>query len=205
MPRIRRPPSAGMSCPARRVAGLALCLLATPALASFNGRLDLGYRGMFVAGLVVSIPGGLACLVLELSFSRRQPPRWVGKAALVIGIASQAALLIAPLGSSAGALLYVLPPVITLALVTLLPVPAWRLLAVWAVSLGSIALLFAFAPIDPTAPRIRGEELLGALTGGVVTHLALWHLGFLLGQIGRRRGGVTAAPGPDWRAMRDRA
>jgi len=194
-----------MSCPARRVAALALGLVATPVWASFNGPLNLGYGGMFVGGLVVCVPGGLACFLLEWLCSRRQPPKWVGKAALTLGIASQVALLIAPLDGIAGTLLYLLPPVMTLALVTLLPAPAWRLLAVWAVSLGSIALLVAFAPVDATGPRNRDEELLGALTGGAVTHMALWHLGFLLGQIGRRRAGVAAAHSPDWRAIRDHA
>jgi hypothetical protein len=170
--------------------------LATDACASFNGPLDLGFKTLFVAGLVVALPGGLVCVVTEWVGAVRQPPLWIGRVALTLGLLGLASLAVAnPGGQLAACVVFGAPPVMTLALVTLLPAPRWRLGAVWLVSLASIYWIDAMLrPSGAPPPR---TEMLGALQGGAVTHLLLWHAGFVLGQLARHARGLPPPPRPN--------
>jgi len=172
-------------------------------MASFGGRLDLSFGFMLVGGLIVALPGGLACLLAEWLGTRRRPPPWVGVCGLALGLLCLGGLLAAKPSGMGGALLFPLPPLMTLALVTLLPAPGWRLFAVWCMSTGSLWLIVLVH--RPDGPPAAAEELLGGLLGGALTHLVLWHLGFLLGQLGRRRASIAPASGPDWHAVLNRA
>lgn len=179
---------------------LAALLLTTDAIASFNGGLVIGFWPAFVAGMIVSIPGGIACLAAEWSCATRRPPRLVGVAALILGLIALGCVVLVPPDKSAPAIgLYALPPLMTMALVTLLRAPLWRLAVVWLVSGGSMALIMASRP-SSVSPS-DAHALLGGLLGGALTHMLLWHVGFGIGQIRRRVAGEAPPPGPDLLAL----
>lgn len=178
------------------LAAAALVLEAAPAQASFGGRLDLGFGFLFVAAAVVSSPGALLCMIAEWVGARRRPPLWVGSAALGLAVCCLliALRLIGP-GGDSGLFVIFIPPLMTLALVSLLPAPVWRVIAVWCVAIG-VAWLFVLRARNP-GPSSTTVEGLGALLGGALVSMLLWHLGFWLGQRSLRRAGHAPASAPD--------
>jgi hypothetical protein len=173
-----------------------LLLLPTDAVASFNGKIEIGFSLMFIGGLIVSIPGGLACLAAEWAGATRRPPRWAAIVALLLGvIALGGAMFVPPDRSAAAFSMFVLPPLMALALITLLPAPAFRLATVWLVSCSSIVLIITVRSM-PGAPD-NVNALAGGLLGGALTHILLWQIGFMLGQRRRRIAGLPPPPAPD--------
>jgi hypothetical protein len=49
----------------------------------------------------------------------------------------------------------------------------------------------------PHSAPSDADALLGGLLGGALTHMLLWHAGFALAQLERRRRGEGSPPGPD--------
>jgi len=88
--------------------------------------------------------------------------------------------------------IFFLPALMSLALVTLLRSPRWRLLATWCISGGVLALLGGFQ---------GDEEKLGALLGGALVSMLMWHVGFFLGQWQLRKAGIPPTPGPNLRRL----
>jgi hypothetical protein len=179
------------------LAAAVLVLEANPVAASFGGRLDLSPGFFFVGAASVATPGALLCMIAEWVGSRHRPPLWIGNAALGLAVCCLliAQRVIGP-GGDSGLFVVFLPPLMTLALVSLLPAPAWRLMAVWCVAAGVAAVFLLRPPVpDPTAATVQGLRAL--LLGGALVSMLLWHLGFWLGQRSRRRAGFAPASAPD--------
>jgi hypothetical protein len=178
------------------VAAVVSVLAAAPAQASFNGPFKLDPAFVFMVAAVVAVPGAVISMLAELFGARHRPPRWVGSVALGIAVITLLVMLrvIGPSGDS-GVLVVFLPPLMSLALVSLVPAPWWRLVAVWCVAIG-VAVLMVLVTRTPEAAS-SADGGLGALYGGALVSMLLWHLGFWLGQHWRRRAGLAPAEAPD--------
>ncbi|MBP8297084.1 MAG: hypothetical protein KAX84_13305 [Burkholderiales bacterium] len=199
-----RPACRAASNAGRGAAALALGLAAEAARASFNGPIDLGFGTFFVAAAVLALPGALLCALAEWLCARRRPPVWVGIAALGLAVYCLArALRFLPPSVDSGLFIFPAPPLMTFALVSLVPAPRWRRCAVWFVTIGTIWLGLSrqqlFGPSTSTA------ETLGGLLGGALTSLLLWELAFVPGQRALRRAGIAPAAGPDLPSLAARA
>lgn len=180
---------------------LAGFLGASAALASFNGPLDIGFGFAFMAGAILALPGGLLCVLAEFLGTRHRPPPWMGFSAL--GIAACCLLLVFRIigpGGDSGLFIYPVPPLMTLALVSLLPAPSWRLIAVWLIAVGVFALL-VFAAQQPGSLSLP-KDVLGGLLGGSLSSMLPWQLAFILQQRARRRAGLVSPPPPNFTALR---
>jgi hypothetical protein len=187
------------------IAAAMFCLVADPAAASFGGGgyLELGFGLAFAAAGVLALPGALLCLLAEWRGARRRPPLLLGVVAL--GLASYCLWRVGswkPGIGDTGIAIFVLPPLMTLALVTLVPAPRWRLIAVWCVAVGSLSLVLFKAQEFGSSKNT--SEGIGALLGGALVSMLLWQLAFLLGQRSLRRAGIAPAPAPDLQRMLER-
>ncbi len=193
-----RAPRAGRIRP-RSLAAMATVvsvLAAAPAQASFNGPITPDPAFVFVLAAAVAVPGAVIAMLAELFGAGHRPPRWVGSVALGIAVITLLAMLrvIRP-SSDNGVLVVFLPPLMSLALVSLVPAPWWRLGAVWCVAIG-VAVLMVLVTRNPEAAP-SADAGLGALYGGALVSMLLWHLGFWLGQRWRRHAGLAPAEAPD--------
>lgn len=181
-----------------------LALFAPDAFASFGGNLGFDPEFFFFAAMIMSIPGGIICLISELIGAKRQPSMWLGVFALGLGVFALACVMfVRPRRIEGVIAMFLLPPFMTLALVSLLRAPTWRVAVAWLVILGSIGLIVAARA--PLGTPDQARELAAGLFGGALTHIILWHFGFALGQRNRRRAGIAPPPGPDVRVMLCRA
>lgn len=198
---------------------LSLLWVSTPAWASFNGPIKVGFTFAFLIGFVIATPNALCCGVAELVGVKHRPPLWIGWMALGLGLIGLVGLILPPnldvvhdslKANSAivqriiaayillniwfvySFVIFFLPALMSLALVTLLRSPRWRLLATWCISGGVLALLGGFQ---------GDEEKLGALLGGALVSMLIWHAAFFLGQWQLRKAGIPPTPGPNLRRL----
>jgi hypothetical protein len=169
-------------------------------LASFNGPLDIGFWPAFGSAAVLAFPGALLCVMAEVIGTRHRPPLWIGLPALALSICCLLlALRIIGPGGDSGLFIFPIPPLMTLALVSLLPAPGWRLVAVWAVALGVFALLaFSFGQAGSSSSR---EDSLGLLMGGASGSMLPWQLAFIFQQRSRRRASHAPPPAPSFKPL----
>jgi hypothetical protein len=176
-------------------------LMPTAAIASFGGKIDIGFGTMFIAAALGALPGAVVCLATEWKGATSRPPYKLGILSLIAGtIALACVIFVRPDSTVPGAATVALPPLMTFALVTLLPAPMWRLAAVWLVTWGSIWLIMT---AHSSASASDSDTLRGGLLGGALTHMVLWHAGFVLGQLARRTSGAAPPKAPDVRRMLD--
>ncbi len=163
---------------------------ATPALASFNGPLDLGFGFTFTAAALLALPGGLLCALAEFLGTRHRPPLWLGFAALALAACCLLLVLriIGP-GGDSGVFIFPVPPLMSLALVSLLPAPSRRLIATWVVALAVAVLLVIIS--QHLGSSASQEENLGALLGGGLSSMLPWQIAFILQQRARGRAGLV--------------
>lgn len=185
-------------------AALVLGFATASAWASFNGPIHLGFGVVFVAAAVLALPGAALCALAEWAGVRHRLPAWAGFAALgsAVYCLARALRFLPPFGDS-GLFIFPVPPLMTFALVSLVPAPRWRRSAVWCVALGTIWLGLSRQQL--LGPSSSTAETLGGLLGGALTSLLLWELAFVLGQRSLRRAGIPPAAGPDLRKFADRA
>lgn len=113
-------------------------------------------------------------MIAEWIGARHRPPLWVGNAALGLAVCCLliAQRVIGP-GGDSGSFVVFLPPLMTLALVSLLPAPAWRLMAVWCVAAGGAGIFLLRPPMpDPTSATVQGLRAL-LLGGATVFHAGI--------------------------------
>ncbi|MEO8135120.1 MAG: hypothetical protein ABI831_14195 [Betaproteobacteria bacterium] len=178
----------------------AVIAISPPALASFNGRLDLGPGLTLLIAAAFSLPGAVLCAIIEWIGARRRPPTWVGALAAGLGIfCGTRALGWDPRGD-AGYFLLAVPPLLTLALVALIPAPRPRLVAVWVTSLLGLWLVAVALNSTGADP----SDVAALPIGGALVTLPLWQLVYLLRQASLRRAGITPVPGPDFKAALSR-
>lgn len=193
-----------MTCPPnifvktlRRFAVLFLFWCSEPVLASFGaGGGELGFKVMLIIAASLSVPGGLTCMLIEFFGIRWRPAQWVGWVAFVLWIASLVAFEKASIGDKL-LLLFVLPPSMSLASVTLWP--RWRLSVAWTVS--ASVFLLVLIPAITLNHGDKLDDIFGMLLGGMFTHLVLWHVGYLMGECWRRRARIATPAGSDFIAF----
>lgn len=153
-------------------AALALGLATESAWASFNGPIDLGFGTVFVAAAALALPGALLCALTEWIGARHRPPAWAGCVALGLAVycLGRALRFLPPFGDS-GLFIFPVPPLMTLALVSLVPAPRWRQCAVWCIAIGTIWLGLSRQQL--LGPSTSAAETLGGLLGGALISLLL--------------------------------
>ena len=192
--------------------------MAPPAFASFNGAMDVGFGVSFVIAAVIAIPSGLFCGAAELVGVRHRPPQWIGWVALVLSLAGVGIVLGIGIGkydlqastavtfiitNIVTLLVYLIPALMSLALVTLLPAAQWRLMATWSIAIGiSWGILFQAQQGTTLGPP---AGLVGALFGGASVSMLMWQVAFVLGQRQLRSAGIPPTPGPDLRKLMGKA
>lgn len=194
-PRVGRDPPRGLAVRAAFVSVL-IVLAVAPAQASFGGSIKLDPAFVFMVAAVVAMPGAVISLLAETIGARHRPPLWVGGLALGIAVITLLVMLrvVGP-GGDSGVLVVFLPPLMSLALVSLVPAPRWCLVAVWCVAIGVAVLLVRVTQAPGAASSADGGY--GALYGGALVSMLFWHVGFWLGQRWRRRAGLAPAEAPD--------
>lgn len=176
-------------------------LAAPPALGSFNGSIGpLPVEFVLIASALFAAPVAAVCAAIEWVGARRRPPVWIGIAALVLATFCLIAILGA-FGMQRYGIAYLVafPPLTTLALVALVPVPRMRVFAVWTVALG-----MAWAVARSGFGIGNDREGAALSVGGTLVLLPLWQLTYLLRQASLRRQGFVAPQPPDFRVLLQR-
>jgi hypothetical protein len=166
---------------------------------------------MFLYAAVIALPSGLFCGAAELIGVLYRPPLWIGWVALGLSLPGLAIVFgmenyLLKVGRGFGArtelgsllfmlivpvLVYCIPALISLALVTLLPAARRRLIAIWSIAIGiSWWVLFQAQP-----GKNPGLYPPGLIFGGVWVSILIWQGAFVLGQRRLRRRRVPSAPG----------
>jgi hypothetical protein len=158
------------------------------ACASFNGPLHLSFGANVVIGVIAALPGAIAVLLLEWKGATWTPPSWAGAlAALAFGYCLlRLTGLVGPAGDRGRGLLAI-PPLIELALITVVRSSRARQAAGWAVAAASVVLLGLAQTSNALGPPGRPNEGWGLLCGGVLATALLWRVGVWLGQRTLRR------------------
>jgi len=128
----------------------------------------------FIIGAIVGLPTAILCALAEAIFPRRRMPLWLTGLAAAAAIASIAVFAIAlkaataqPRADSRLLLLFIVPPLVALALRAVVSASSHRLVGGWIIAVASLGL---------AASRHPGGEAAGALTGGAAICLLLWTL-----------------------------
>ena len=191
---------------------LTLLCATTPAFASPNKVIDIVFIMMFLYAAVIALPSGLFCGAAELIGVLYRPPLWIGWVALGLSLPGLAIVFgmenyLLKIGRGFGArtelgnllfmlivpvLVYCIPALISLALVTLLPAARRRLIAMWSIAIGiSWWVLFQAQP-----GKNPGLYPPGLIFGGVWVSMLIWQVAFALGQRRLRKIAIPSASGP---------
>ena len=164
--------------------------------------MGLGFGFAFLAAAILALPGGLLCVLAEVIGARHRPPSWLGILALVLAVCCLLLVfrVIGP-GGDRGWFIFPVPPLMTLALVSLLPAPRWRLIAVWLVATSLLGLLaHAFQQLGSATTPAEG---LGVLLGGALSSMLPWQLAFVLQQRAWRRAGRAPPAAPSFTLLHE--
>jgi hypothetical protein len=173
----------------------------------------------YLYAALIALPSGLFCGAAELIGVRHRPPLWIGWAAVGLSLPGLAIVFfnieevllfmlnilpksigelgflllgIIVLGLVFG-LVYLLPVLISLALVTLLPAARWRLIAIWSIVIG----ISSWALFQAQQKEIPGLQSAGFILAGLGVSMLIWQVAFVLGQRRLRKIAIPSAPGPE--------
>jgi hypothetical protein len=197
-----------------------LLCVAAPAFAS-SGEVDIYFLILIVVAffpfVVTTLSAGLLCGAAELIGVLYRPPLWIGWTAvglslpglaLVFGMEKSLFVILAYLQKSSATLIlfllekivsglvYLLPALISLALVTFLPVARRRLIAIWSIAIG-ISVWGIFQARQGKHAGYSSQLILL----NVSVSMLMWQVAFVLGQRQSRSADIPPTPGPDLRRL----
>ena len=168
---------------------------------------------MFLYAAVIALPSGLFCGAAELIGVLYRPPLWIGWVALGLSLPGLAIVFgmenyLLKVGRGFGArtelgnllfmlivpvLVYCIPALISLALVTLLPAARRRLIAMWSIAIG----ISWWALFQAQSGKNLGLYPPGLIFGGVGVSILIWQGAFVLSQRRLRKIAIPSASGPE--------
>ena len=172
-----------------------LCAM-TPAFASFNGPINIGFGLAFVIAAVIALPSGLLCATAELVGVvgvRQRLPLWLGWTALGLSLTglviflggekyalkTSIAIVTFLIANIVPLLVYLIPALMSLALVILLPAARWRLIASWSIAITvSWGILFQAQQGTHLGPP---GEFACVVLGGATVSMLMWQVAFVIG------------------------
>ena len=174
----------------RVVSGKAWWFIASVAMAlpvlchaeNAGGYFNFGPGALFIIGAIIGLPSAILCVMAEAIFPRRRMPLWLTGLSLVTGVVSIALVVV---GMKAAAqqhadsrlvALFLVPPMVALALRGTVSAGPHRLAAGWVIAIASLGLI----------ARSRGNgEAVFVMAGTGAVCLLLWSVTLLI--LGARR------------------